>query len=87
MSERICSNCGSACGIDSRMGSVNHYLVCECASAKNSHWINDGRGGYTIHLNDARPVPIDEYLKMKNPKIKQGSEWHREWDNWGRDDD
>jgi len=34
MSDYVCSNCGAACGQDSRMGSLDVYLVCECASSK-----------------------------------------------------
>lgn len=52
----VCSNCGAACGQDSRMGSLDVYLMCDCASSKNTQWINDGRGGYSVHLNDAHPV-------------------------------
>lgn len=63
MSNYVCSNCGSPCGEDSRMGSLDVYLACECGSPKNSRWINDGRGGYTVYLNDAQPVHIDQYKK------------------------
>lgn len=61
----VCSNCGAKCGQDSRGGSLDVYLVCECASEKNSHWINDGRGGYSIHLNNATPIEIGEYLAKR----------------------
>jgi len=63
----VCSNCGCPCGQDARMGALDVYLVCECASSKNSHWINDGRGGYTVYLNDAQPISWLEYLKKKKP--------------------
>ncbi len=52
--EYVCSNCGSPCGQDSRGGSCDVYLICECA--KNPIWINDGRGGYSIYKNDAKPI-------------------------------
>lgn len=57
----VCSNCGNSCGVDSRMGALDYYLACRCASPENSHWINDGRGGYMIYLNNAHPIPIEEY--------------------------
>lgn len=56
MSNYVCSNCGSPCGSDARMGSLDVYLMCECASPKNTQWVNDGRGGYSVYLNDAHPV-------------------------------
>ncbi len=57
----VCSNCGSPCGSDSRMGSLDVYLVCECS--KHSVWINDGRGGYHIYLNDAQPIPAEKFKR------------------------
>lgn len=64
----VCSNCGAACGFDARMGSMDVYLVCECASAKNSFWYNDGRGGYTIYKNNAQPITIAEYKKRNSQR-------------------
>lgn len=63
--EKVCSNCGQICGQDARMGSLDVYLICDCASAKNTIWINDGRGGYPYYLNNAHPVDLDLYLKLK----------------------
>lgn len=62
----VCSNCGSPCGQDSRMGSLDVYLICECASPKNSFWFNDGMGGYTVYLNNAAPITTEEYVRRKN---------------------
>ena len=91
MSDRVCSNCGSRCGCDTRGGSLDHYLVCACAAPENSYWVSEGsRGGYTEHLNGATPVTPEEYHKRKNPdstRVRQGSEWYRDWDNWSREDD
>jgi hypothetical protein len=61
--EYVCSNCGARCGQDARMGSLDVYLMCSCASSENTYWVNDGRGGYSVHLNDATPVPITEYKR------------------------
>lgn len=57
----VCSNCGQKCGYDGRCGD-GPYLRCKCASAENSYWINDGRGGYTVYLNNAEPMHIREYI-------------------------
>lgn len=86
MIEYVCSNCGTRCGQDARMGSLDVYLMCRCASPENSHWVNDGRGGYTTYLNDAHPVRIDEYhdLVRRRPEKLQPEP---KWDNWSRDDD
>jgi len=90
MSNRICSNCGAPCGIDSRMGSVDHYLVCECASAKNTHWVDDGRGGYHVHLNDASPVTWEEYSKRhqtSNQTTVKVVVQNSTGQDWSREDD
>lgn len=63
MSNYVCSNCGSPCGSDARMGSLDVYLMCECS--RHYTWYNDGRGGYPVYLNDARPVTIEEYNNRK----------------------
>jgi|ERR1700722_6547623 len=57
----VCSNCGARCGYDGRCGD-GPYLVCKCSSHENTHWIDDGRGGYPIYLNDATPIHITDYL-------------------------
>jgi hypothetical protein len=81
--EYICSNCGTPAGYDGRCGD-GPYLVCECTSPKNSYYVDEGsRGGYTVYLNDARPVPagtrpIVRYVSSPSKK---------DWDDWGRDDD
>lgn len=82
MSNHVCSNCGQGCGSDARMGSLDVYLLCECASAKNSHWVNDGRGGYTVHLNDAHPISAHEYNRTPTrPVVPEKSiDWSREDD-------
>lgn len=61
----LCSNCGAKCGQDSRMGSLDVYLLCKCASQENTTWIDDGRGGYPIYLNGAKPLTVGEFLKKK----------------------
>jgi hypothetical protein len=55
----VCSNCGAGCGQDSRMGSLDVYLVCKCS--EQGTWYNDGRGGYTVYPNDAKPVPKGDW--------------------------
>ncbi len=70
----VCSNCGASCGQDARMGSLDVYLMCECASPKNTQWINDGRGGYPVYLNDAKPVLESEYRL-----VDYGTRDRREW--------
>lgn len=73
MNKYVCSNCGAPCGQDSRMGSLDVYLMCECASPKNTTWINDGRGGYHVYLNGAVPI-------IKNDDfVDYGSRERREW--------
>lgn len=61
---KVCSNCGEPCGSDSRMGSMDYYLVCDCNSEKI--WIDEGsRGGYYVTKNNAHPVTPQEYLEKK----------------------
>ena len=60
--EFVCSNCGQRCNYDGRCGD-GPYLVCKCADSENTIWVNDGRGGYSVHLNDARPVHISEFRR------------------------
>lgn len=55
----VCSNCGAKASYDGRCGD-GPYLTCRCVSEENSMWIDDGRGGYPIYRNDARPIPVSE---------------------------
>lgn len=61
----VCSNCGARCGYDGRCGD-GPYLVCKCASPENTHFVDDGRGGYEVYLNGARPVHFTEHPKIIN---------------------
>lgn len=63
MSEYVCSVCRQPCGTDSRMGSLDVYLVCKCAD--RTLWINDGRGGYSVSANGAEPVRVQD---LKGPR-------------------
>lgn len=63
----VCSNCGTRCGYDGRCGD-GPYLLCKCASPENTFWINDGRGGYEVHLNNATPIHIEEYIARQNKR-------------------
>lgn len=56
----VCSNCGAGCYYDGRCGD-GPILYCECANEKNTTWVNDGRGGYPIYKNDAKPVPKGDW--------------------------
>lgn len=56
-SKYVCSNCGAGCYYDGRCGD-GPILYCECS--RQGTWYNDGRGGYMIYPNDARPVPGPE---------------------------
>lgn len=70
----VCSNCGARCGYDGRCGD-GPYLVCKCAAPENTHWINDGRGGYEIYLNNAEPIHITDWLakqKKDQPTMRVG---------------
>lgn len=40
----VCNICGTAAWCDTRGGSLDAILLCECADQKV--WIDDGRGGY-----------------------------------------
>jgi len=40
------------------MGSLDVYLMCECA--RDPIWINDGRGGYSVCRNGAEPIRVSE---------------------------
>jgi hypothetical protein len=60
----VCSVCRSPCGQDSRMGSLDVYLTCECA--RDPIWINDGRGGYSVNRNGAEPVRFSELAKRRD---------------------
>ena len=53
----ICSNCGSECYYDGRCAD-DPILICNCS--KHKRWINDGRGGYEVYVNNAHPVCDDE---------------------------
>lgn len=57
----VCSVCGQLCGQDARMGSLDVYLMCECAN--KTIWINDGRGGYSVNVNGATPILASEFGK------------------------
>lgn len=59
----VCSVCRTPCGQDSRMGSLNVYLVCECA--RDYVWIDDGRGGYSVNRNGAEPILFDDLVKRQ----------------------
>lgn len=59
----VCSNCGKECYYDGRCGD-GPVLFCDCT--KNSYWVNDRCGGYITYKNDAHPIPVDEYLKLKS---------------------
>lgn len=83
----VCSNCGSPCGQDARMGSLDVYLVCECASEKNSTWINDGRGGYVVYKNDATPISPDAYFKLQAKNQTNPTPNHTKEERWDREDD
>lgn len=63
MSDHVCSNCGQMCAEDTRGGSRDVYIMCECRDSKNTRWYDDGRGGYEIYLNDARPILARDYKK------------------------
>ena len=68
MSAMVCSNCGAVCGRDTRGGSIDHYLLCECDSPK--YRVHGTYGGsrddtYDDNVFGARPVSVDEYRKMK----------------------
>jgi hypothetical protein len=63
---RVCSNCGAHCGVDSRMGAIDHYLVCDCSM--RGMWIDDGRGGYWVCTNNARPITIQEYQEQRHER-------------------
>ena len=60
---RVCSNCGTPCGIDSRIGAVNHYLTCSCD--KGGYWVQDRIGGYWENGTNARPVTPEEYARQR----------------------
>lgn len=57
----VCSVCGTPCGQDSRMGSLDVYLVCSCSEPRNRVWVDDGRGGYDVTLNGAKPVRVQDF--------------------------
>jgi len=66
MSSYVCSNCGSPAAIDSRMGSVNHYLMCECVSDR--YRIPGSYGGsrsdtYDDNVFHAHPIPAEEFRR------------------------
>lgn len=66
MAEYVCSRCGRPAGSDSRGGSLDVYLTCECRN--RGTWVNDGRGGYWE--SDANPVPAEDYYKDS-----RGNDW------------
>jgi hypothetical protein len=85
METHYCSNCGSVCAYDGRCGD-GPYLACQCGSSANSQWIDDGRGGYTVYLNDAHPVRASEFAPKKQlEKVEQTPPRH--YENWSREDD
>lgn len=60
MSDYRCSHCGAPASYDGRCGD-GPYLTCSCVSARNTKWVNDGRGGYTVNRYDAKPIPSEYY--------------------------
>lgn len=85
METHYCSNCGATCGYDGRCGD-GPYLVCACANQENSEWINDGRGGYAVYLNDAHLVT--RRINRKTPSSNQSpSPNQSSKTDWSREDD
>lgn len=52
----VCSNCGADAYFDGRCGD-GPVLICRC---RNGEYINDGRGGYTLPINNARPIQTSD---------------------------
>lgn len=69
MSTRVCSNCGAVCGVDTRGGSVDYYLVCECNNPR--HRVPGTYGGsradtYDDNIFGVRPVPPEEFARKES---------------------
>ncbi len=58
--EYVCSNCGNPAYYDGRCGD-GPVLVCECS--KRKRWINDGRGGFEVYENNARPIAKNNFWR------------------------
>lgn len=63
----VCSNCGEPCYFDGRMGD-GPILYCDCTKPENCVEVPDRIGFYTVYLNDANPIPREEYLRKKKEK-------------------
>ena len=71
MSNMVCSKCGASCWEDSRGGSVDHILTCNCEKQGGS-WYAD-RGGPDVWVPDAHPIVRQEYQDKQL--------WDSSWDN------
>ena len=54
----VCSHCGEPAYYDGRC-SDGPVLMCNCVSPRNTRWVDDGRGGYTVNRYNAEPVEED----------------------------
>jgi hypothetical protein len=63
----VCSRCGAEAGYDGRCGD-GPYLTCECVSEKNSRWIDDGRGGYSVSRGNPEPIHVSKSDHWNRPE-------------------
>jgi hypothetical protein len=59
------------------MGSLDVGLACACTSPANTRWVNDGRDHYPVYVNNARPIPAEEYAR-RQPDSDE--DWPSEWE-------